>query len=554
LRGGLRGWCYPRITLGDHSQQPIRDIRPIRYSVIEKLLVANRGEIALRVMRSAREMGIRTVAVYSDADRGALHVRYADEAHPIGPPPSSQSYLLGDKIIEVALKCGADAIHPGYGFLSENAAFAAAVEKAGITFVGPSARSMEIMGNKLAAKEAVAKYNIPMVPGSAGAISDEKEAKKIARDIGYPVLIKAAAGGGGKGMRIVQRDEELSESISRAMSEAQSAFGDGSVFIEKYVTNPHHIEVQVMADKHGNTCYLFERECSIQRRHQKVVEEAPSPIITPEMRKKMGEAAVMVAKACDYVGAGTVEFLVSASPPTPLQGRGNAPSPLGRVGEGLFFFLEMNTRLQVEHPVTELITGLDLVKEQLRVAMGERLSFTQDELSIRGHAIELRVYAEDPMNNFLPSVARLKTYQRPQGPGVRVDDGYEEGMDIPIYYDPLIAKLISWGADRQDAIARMKRAISEYQVTGPATTLPFGEFVMNHEAFVAGNYDTKFVEQHFAPTVAELTEEEAMVAAVVAGEVVVGSASTVKHQAPNGDGSRWRKARMSSRHDKGSSS
>lgn len=522
----------------------------------------------MRVMRSAREMGIATVAVYSEADRGALHVRYADEAYPIGPPPSSQSYLLGDKIIEVALKCGADAIHPGYGFLSENAAFAEAVEKSGITFVGPSARSMEIMGNKLAAKEAVAKYNIPMVPGSAGAISDGNEARKIARNIGYPVLIKAAGGGGGKGMRIVERDEDLSEAIARATSEARSAFGDESVFIEKYVTNPHHIEVQVMADKHGNTCYLFERECSIQRRHQKVIEEAPSPILTPELRKKMGEAAVMVAKACNYVGAGTVEFLLEALPYHPKSSSrtrlksGDAISQMSdpyreiaspRPESGLamtFYFLEMNTRLQVEHPVTEMITGLDLVKEQLRVAMGQKLSFTQEQLVIRGHAIELRVYAEDPLNNFLPSVARLKTYRRPQGPGVRVDDGYEEGMDIPIYYDPLIAKLITWGSDRTEAIARMKRAIGEYEITGPATTLPFGSFVMNHEAFVHGNYNTKFVEEHFAPTADELTQEEALVTAVVAslpagqaGEVGSIASTSTQRATTNGEASRWRKAR-----------
>ena len=494
---------------------------------MNKLLVANRGEIALRVMRSAREMGVPTVAVFSEADRTAPHVLFADEAYLIGPAPSSESYLVGSRIIEVALKCGADAIHPGYGFLSENPDFASAVESAGIIFVGPSAKSMQIMGNKLAAKDAVAKHNIPMVPGSDGAISDEAQAKRIARDIGYPILIKAAAGGGGKGMRIVERDEDLSEAISRAMSEAQSAFGDGSVFIEKYITNPRHIEVQVMADKHGNVCYLFERECSIQRRHQKVVEEAPSAIVTPELRRRMGEAAVMVAKACDYVGAGTVEFLVAGV----------------ASGGPEFYFLEMNTRLQVEHPVTEMITGLDLVKEQLRVAMGEKLSFAQDDLNIRGHAIELRVYAEDPSNNFLPSVGKLQTYERPQGPGVRVDDGYEQGMDIPIYYDPLIAKLITWGADRTEAIERMKRAIGEYNIVGPSTTLPFGKFVMNHEAFVTGNYDTKFVEQHFKPTAAELTEDEAMIAAVVATEVGGGKQQAQLPVTTNGASSRWRKAR-----------
>lgn len=446
---------------------------------MKKILVANRGEIALRIMRSAKEMGIATVAVYSDADRTAPHVQYADEAVHLGPPPSNQSYLLADKIIEAAKKLGVDGIHPGYGFLSENATFADKVTKAGITFIGPSAYSIDLMGNKLAAKQAVLQYGIPMVPGTETAISDVNAAKARSKEIGFPVLLKAAAGGGGKGMRVVENIEEFEEQMNRAVSEAQAAFGDGSVFIEKYVTSPRHVEIQVLADNHGNVVYLFERECSIQRRHQKVIEEAPSAVLTPEVRKKMGESAVMVAKACNYSGAGTVEFLVD---------------------EHLnYYFLEMNTRLQVEHPVTELITGVDLVKEQIKVARGEKLSFTQDDLKINGHAIELRVYAEDPANNFLPDIGRLNTYKRPNGPGIRVDDGFEQGMDIPIYYDPMIAKLAVHGKDREEAIERMKRAISEYDIVGIKNTLSFGTFVMNHPAFTSGNFSTHFVAQHFDP-------------------------------------------------------
>jgi acetyl-CoA carboxylase biotin carboxylase subunit len=450
---------------------------------MKKILVANRAEIAQRVIRSAKKMGIKTVAVYSEIDRNAPHVKLADEAICLGPAPSNQSYLLGTKIIEEALKLGVDGIHPGYGFLSENADFAKQVTDAGIIFIGPSPHSIEIMGSKLAAKEAVKAYDIPMVPGIDKAITDVELAKSIASDVGYPILVKASAGGGGKGMRIVEKEEDLESQMTRAISEATSAFGDGSVFIEKYVTGPRHIELQVLADNHGNTVHLFERECSIQRRHQKVVEEAPSAVLTPELREAMGNAAVRVAQSCNYQGAGTVEFL--------LDDKHN------------FYFLEMNTRLQVEHPVSELITGIDLVEQQIRVARNETLSFKQEDLSIKGHALELRVYAEDPMNNFLPSIGNLETYKLPVGNGIRVDDGYEEGMDIPIYYDPMIAKLITYGSNREEAIDLMKKAIADYKIKGLETTLPFGDFVCNHEAFISGNFDTHFVKNYFSKEIFE---------------------------------------------------
>ncbi|MBI1221928.1 MAG: acetyl-CoA carboxylase biotin carboxylase subunit [Bacteroidetes bacterium] len=463
---------------------------------MKKLLVANRGEIALRVMRTAKEMGIQTVAVYSEADRQAKHVRFADEAVLLGPPPSNQSYLLGDKILEICKELEVDAIHPGYGFLSENAGFARKVKESGITFVGPSAEAMEIMGSKLGAKEAVKAYGVPMVPGLDHAIADIEEAKKVAIEVGYPILIKASAGGGGKGMRVVNDPKEFEEQMKLAVSEATASFGDGAVFIEKYVGSPRHIEIQVLGDNQGNIVYLFERECSIQRRHQKLVEEAPSAVLTPELRKQMGEAAVNVAKACNYTGAGTVEFLVDETMN--------------------FYFLEMNTRLQVEHPVTEMITGLDLVREQIRIARGESLGYTQEDLSINGHAIELRICAEDPSNNFLPEVGKLETYRVPMGTGVRVDDGFEEGMDIPIYYDNMIAKLIVYASDREKAIERMKRAISEYEISGIATTLEFGEWVMNHEAFKEGQFDTKFIDKYFNVDSLKREDEGEMLAAALA--------------------------------------
>lgn len=464
---------------------------------MKKILVANRGEIAMRIMRTVRKMGLQSVAVYSEADRYAPHVLFADEAVFLGPAPSNQSYLNGDKIIAACKEFNVDAIHPGYGFLSENADFAQKVQDAGITFIGPGPEAMRIMGSKLAAKESVKKYDIPMVPGVDHAIDDVELAKKIAGEIGYPVLIKASAGGGGKGMRIVEKAEDMQEQMERAISEATSSFGDGSVFIEKYVTSPRHIEVQVIADKFGNVIHGFERECSIQRRHQKVVEETPSAIITPELREKIGEAAVLVAKSCNYCSLGTVEFLMD--------------------DKLNFYFLEMNTRLQVEHPVSEMITGLDLVEIQIKIARGEELKIKQEDLVLNGHAIELRVYAEDPFNNFMPSIGTLVRYERPTGEGVRVDDGYEEGMTIPIYYDPMISKLVVHGKTRTEAIQKMLQAIKDYKIEGVTTTLPFGTFVFEHDAFFSGKFDTHFVKNYYTPEkIKEKERANAEVAALVA--------------------------------------
>lgn len=495
---------------------------------IKKLLVANRGEIALRIMRSAREMNIKTVAVFSEADRKALHVRYADEAVCIGPPASAESYLVIDKIIEAARKTGADAIHPGYGFLSEKEVFAKRVEDEGLIFVGPGSSSIALMGSKLAAKAAVSKFNVPLVPGTSEPIADPVVAKAIADKIGYPILIKASAGGGGKGMRLVESEGQFEEQMSRAISEAASAFGDGSVFIEKYVTKPRHIEFQIFGDKHGNIVHLFERECSIQRRHQKVVEEAPSAVLTPGLRAAMGEAAINVARSCGYYNAGTVEFI--------LDEKHN------------FYFLEMNTRLQVEHPVTEEITGLDLVKLQLKIAEGESLPFEQSDITMRGHAIEVRVYAEDPTNNFLPDIGMLETYNRPQGHGIRVDDGFEQGMEIPFYYDPMIAKLICRGESRMDAISKMIRAIDEYEITGLETTLGFCRFVMQHDAFRSGNFDTRFIENYFKPELLKRTnEDDQWIAAALASTMMNGNGSkqaTIEQSSSERLISKWRSRRF----------
>ena len=464
---------------------------------MKKILVANRGEIALRIMKSIRKMGIKSVAVYSEVDRSSPHVKYADEAICLGKAASNESYLLGDKIIDEAKKLNVNAIHPGYGFLSENADFAEKVENSGLIFIGPKSYAIKVMGDKLSAKETVKSYGIPMVPGIDEAITDVDKAKEIADNIGYPILIKASAGGGGKGMRVVESEKDLENQMKRAISEAESAFGNGAVFIEKYVGSPRHIEIQVLADTHGHVIHLFERECSIQRRHQKVVEEAPSVILTPELREKMGKAAVDVAKSCDYVGAGTVEFLMDE--------------------QMNFYFLEMNTRLQVEHPVTELITGVDLVEQQIKVARGEKLNIKQEDLKIKGHAIELRVYAEDPTDDFMPSVGLLEKYKAPKGEGIRVDDGFEEGMEVPIYYDPMISKLVTYDDNREAAIQKMISAIDAYEVEGVATTLPFGKFVCQHEAFRSGHFDTHFVKHHYTPEILEEEQkDEAKLAAMIA--------------------------------------
>lgn len=488
---------------------------------MKKILVANRGEIALRIMRSAKEMGIQTVAVYSEADRLMPFVQYADEAVCIGSALSAQSYLRSEKIIEAALKFGADAIHPGYGFLSENAGFSKAVHEAGLIFIGPSAYSIDIMGSKIAAKQAVQKFGVPMVPGTDKPLQSVEEAEKIAAEVGYPILIKASAGGGGKGMRIVKDASEIKEQMQMAKNEALNAFSNDDVFIEKYVASPKHIEIQVLGDQEGNYVYLFERECSIQRRHQKLIEEAPSSCLTQAVREAMGEAAINVARACKYYGAGTVEFL--------------ADEDLN------FYFLEMNTRLQVEHCVTEMITGVDLVKEQIKIASGEKLSFGQDDLSINGHAIELRICAEDPTDNFMPDTGRLAIYVRPQGPGVRVDDGYEQGMEIPIYYDPMIAKLITWGKDREESIHRMIRAIDEYKVSGIKTTLSFGKWAMQQPAFTSGKFDTGFIEKYFKPEYLKSSNpEEESIAALLATFIWEENKTENKLKPMTGTSSRWK--------------
>ena len=444
---------------------------------IKSLLIANRGEISLRIIRTAREMGIRTITVHSEADKNAPHVYRADESYLIGEAPSSSSYLDIEKIIQVAKKSKAEAIHPGYGFLSENAEFAKRVIKEGLIFVGPDSNSISVMGDKLSAKKAVLDFNVPLIPGTNFSIKNIDSAILEGKKIGFPIMIKASAGGGGKGMRIANSVKELKEMFPLAKNEALKSFGNDEVFIEKYISSPRHIEIQVLGDSFGNFVHLLERDCSIQRRHQKVVEEAPSSLISPKLREEMGLAAINAAKSCGYVNAGTVEFICDTN--------------------GSFYFLEMNTRLQVEHPVTELITGVDIVKEQLRISMGEQLSFNQMDVISRGHAMELRIYAEDCRNNFSPDTGFLKVYRRPQGPGVRVDDGIEEGMEISIHYDPMIAKLIVHAQDRESCIDRMKRAIDEYVIIGVETTLPFGKFVMNHPDFLSGEFNTHFVERNY---------------------------------------------------------
>ena len=462
---------------------------------MKKILIANRGEIAVRVIKTCREMGISSVAIYSEADRDSKHVQLADEAVCIGPAPSSKSYLKGDEIISICHKLNVDGIHPGYGFLSENAAFVKAVNQAGIQFIGPSPEAIDLMGNKIASKQAVEKYGVPLVPGINHAVEDFKEAQSVANEIGYPVLVKASAGGGGKGMRIVEKAADLEGQMKTAQSEAQSAFGDRSVFIEKFVTKPRHIEIQLLADNHGNIVYLMERECSIQRRHQKLIEEAPSAVLSDSLRKQMGQAAVNVAKASNYSGAGTVEFLLDA--------------------DHNFYFLEMNTRLQVEHPVTELITGLDLVQQQINVARNQKLSFTQDDIIPNGHAIELRLTAEETTQDFLPAIGTIETYNPPQSEYIRLDDFVYPGYKIPIYYDNMFAKLIVWGENRSQAIQRMIEAINQFEIRGIPTTLDFGRFVMQHPKFIEGDFDTNFISSYYTKEVIKKQDQSLLEAAAI---------------------------------------
>lgn len=443
--------------------------------MFKKILIANRGEIAVRVIRACRELGITSVAVYSDVDRASLHVRKADEAYAIGPAAARESYLNIDKILNEAHRCGADAIHPGYGFLSENAGFAQACSDAGIKFIGPTAEAMQKMGSKTRARQAMEKIGVPFVPGTSRGLQSVEEAYRVAATIGYPIMLKAAAGGGGKGMRLVRSAEELQSSLESSQSEAQRSFGDGEVYIEKAIVNPRHIEMQVLADEHGNTVYLGERECSIQRRHQKVMEEAPSPIVDADMRRRMGEVAVRVAQAAGYTNAGTIEFLVDQ--------------------DKNFYFLEMNTRLQVEHPVTEIVTGLDLVHLQIHIASGARLPFNQEGVRLRGHAIECRIYAEDPDNNFFPSPGKITLLLPPSGPGIRRDSGMYEGWTVPIDYDPLLAKLIGYGTDRAQAISRLTRAMSEYFVGGIKTNLSLFRRILRDPEYQAGKIDTGYLDR-----------------------------------------------------------
>ena len=491
--------------------------------MFEKILIANRGEIACRVIRACREMKIAAVAVYSDADRDALHVRMADEAYHIGPPQSSESYLVGSKIVEVARRSGAQAIHPGYGFLSENPNFVREVVAAGITFIGPPPEAMEAMGGKISARKIAIEAGVPVVPGTTEPLRSLEDAKGTANEIGYPVMLKASAGGGGKGMRLVSAADEMRSAYENARAESLASFGDDAVYIEKAVVRPRHIEIQVFSDTHGNHIHLGERECSIQRRHQKVVEEAPSPINSAELRAAMGECAVKVARAVNYVGAGTVEFLVSDI-------------------DKSFYFLEMNTRLQVEHPVTELVTGIDLVREQINVAAGKPLSFSQDEVRLTGHAIECRIYAEDPENNFLPSPGKILRLRMPQGPGVRDDGGVYEGADVSIYYDPMISKFAVWGRNRDEAIDRMRRALDEYQIAGIKTTLPFFREIIRDAVFISGNLDTGFIPAFLERKNQLEADPQTKNAAIIAAALAAGSRNAAARVDLNRAESKWQTA------------
>jgi acetyl-CoA carboxylase biotin carboxylase subunit len=491
-------------------------------SRLGKILIANRGEIAVRIARACRELGIPSVAVYSEPDRGALHVRVADEAWPIGPAPSRDSYLRIDRILEAARRTGADAVHPGYGFLAENAEFARACEQGGLVFIGPRSETIALMGEKTSARRLAVEAGVPVVPGTLEPVDDLAAIRQEAARIGFPVMLKAAAGGGGKGLRLVQDEESLSAAAERARSEALSAFGDGRLYLEKALLRPRHIEIQVLADHHGHAVHLFERECSIQRRHQKVIEESPSPFVTPELRARMGTLAVALVQKAGYRNAGTLEFLVD-------QDR----NP---------YFLEMNTRLQVEHPVTEMVTGLDLVKLQIRVAEGEPLPFRQEDLRQRGHAVECRVYAEDAEHGFLPSPGRIVALRTPSGPGVRDDTGVYDGYEVPIHYDPLISKLATWGADRAEALDRMRRAVAEYTVLGIHTTLPFFGRVLRDPEFLAGDYDTGYVARFLASPVPPPSDEscEAAVIAAAVRAVRERHAARLQTTAPAGGASGWR--------------
>lgn len=488
--------------------------------MFKKILIANRGEIAVRVIKACRELNIKTVAIYSEADKNSLHVRVADEAHLIGPPPANESYLHKEKIISICKKYGVDAIHPGYGFLSENSEFIKMVEDSGITFIGPSSKSVEMMGEKTSARQLMKIHNVPIVPGTTEPLKNFEDGIKVAREIGYPVMLKAAAGGGGKGMRKVFNDQELEESFNRAQNESLKAFGKSEIYVEKLIVNPKHIEVQVFADKHGNYIHLFERECSVQRRHQKVIEEAPSIFVDEITRSKITSAALNAAKACGYYNAGTIEFLMDK--------------------EKNFYFLEMNTRLQVEHPVTEMISGIDLVKLQIKVAAGHKLEIEQNDLKINGHAIECRIYAEDVDNNFAPSTGKIIHHRLTSGPGTRIDRGIDLLSDVSIYYDPLLAKVTTWGRTREEAISRMNRALKEYQISGVITNIPAFNWVLKQKTFLDGTFDINFIENEFMPLVPDKWKEESSgefeeVAAIMAALLKnkCNSVTTSKNELPS---------------------
>jgi acetyl-CoA carboxylase biotin carboxylase subunit len=482
--------------------------------MFKRVLIANRGEIAVRVIRACHELGLEAVAVYSEADRGALHVRKADYAVPVGPPPAAESYLKIDRILDAAKITGADAVHPGYGFFSENAAFARAVEDAGLVWIGPPPEAIERMGDKVEARKLMSAAGVPVVPGSPDTLESEEQVRAIAAGIGFPIMIKAAAGGGGKGLRLVENDKDLASIVRTVSSEAKSSFGDGRFYVEKFVRNPRHIEVQVLADRQGNTVHVYERECSIQRRHQKVVEESPSPFVTPEMRRKMGEVAVRAAQAVNYFSAGTIEFLADA--------------------DRNFYFLEMNTRIQVEHPVTELVTGIDLVRTQIEIAAGKPLPFAQEDIAQRGAAIECRIYAEDPHHNFVPAPGRIDTLHFPEGPGVRNDAGVYQGSQVPVFYDPMISKLVVWGADRMQAVDRMRRALDEFVISGElVTNIDFHRWIISHPRFLAGDFDTTFIGHEYHPDAHDgAAEDHAHTAAMLLAAIAA------HRRTSNGNGAR----------------